>query len=122
MLWLRFAMIHSDPPISRMTIRTPKASASTLLVLSGPVVMCRKNTRCTPICAIARTTRATGMLGSHTRLVPATKKNGAPEPSQITSDPLCDASVVQLFVAGCYVKAVVDFIVSGAHFALPSKY
>jgi hypothetical protein len=49
MLWLRCAMIQSDPAISRMTIRTPKASASTLLVLSAPVVMCRKNTRCTPI-------------------------------------------------------------------------
>src|SRR5258708_33227988 len=77
MLWLRFAMIQSDPPITRNTIRTPNASASTLLVLLGPVVMCRKNTRCTPICAIASTTSATGMLGSHTRLVPATKKEVA---------------------------------------------
>src|ERR1700676_1016742 len=59
MLWLRFAMIQSDPPIRRMTIRTPKASAKTLLVLSGPEVMCSKNTRCTPI---ASTTSATGML------------------------------------------------------------
>jgi hypothetical protein len=42
MLWLRLAMIQSDPPITSSTIRTPNASASTLLVLSGPVVMCRK--------------------------------------------------------------------------------
>src|SRR5665213_2934988 len=54
MWWLRFAMIHSEPPITSTTMRTPNASAMTLLVLSGPVVMCRKNTRCTPICAIAR--------------------------------------------------------------------
>src|SRR5665213_951989 len=44
MLWFRFAMIHSEPAISRKTMSTPKASASTLLVLSGPVVMWRKNT------------------------------------------------------------------------------
>jgi hypothetical protein len=36
-------MIHSDPPIKRMTIRVPKASANTLLVLSGPVVTCRNH-------------------------------------------------------------------------------
>jgi hypothetical protein len=41
-------MIQSDPPIRRMTIRTPKASASTLLALSAVVVICRKNTRCPP--------------------------------------------------------------------------
>ena len=34
-------MIQSDPPITSTTIRTPKASANTLLVLSGPVVMWR---------------------------------------------------------------------------------
>ena len=28
-------MIQSEPPITRMTIKTPKANASTLLVLSG---------------------------------------------------------------------------------------
>jgi hypothetical protein len=38
-------MIHSEPATTRKTIRTPNASARTLLVLSGPVVMCRKNTR-----------------------------------------------------------------------------
>jgi len=48
-----------------------------LLVLSGPVVMCRKNTRCTPICAIASRLIATGMLGCQTRSVPATKKDVA---------------------------------------------
>ncbi len=49
-LWLRLAMIQSDPPITRSTIRTPNASASasTVLVLSGPVVMCRKITASPP--------------------------------------------------------------------------
>ena len=32
-------MIQSEPPISNTTMSTPKARASTLLVLSGPVVM-----------------------------------------------------------------------------------
>ena len=45
MFALRFAMIQSDPPTTSVTIKTPKASASTLLVLSGPVLMCRKNTK-----------------------------------------------------------------------------
>src|SRR5260370_33702832 len=57
MLSFRSAMIKSDPTTTRATISTPKASAITLLVLSGPVVTCRKNTRWTPICAIARTVR-----------------------------------------------------------------
>ena len=39
------AMIHIVPATTTNTMRTPKASASTLLVLSGPLVMCRKNTR-----------------------------------------------------------------------------
>jgi len=39
--------------------------------------MWRKNTRCTPICAIASTIMATGMLGCHTRSVPATKNDVA---------------------------------------------
>ena len=30
-------------------------------------MICRKKTRCTPICAIARTTRATGMAGRQTK-------------------------------------------------------
>ena len=63
-------MIHSEPAISSNTISTPKASARTLLVLSGPVVMWRKKTRCTPICAIASTTSAIGMLGCQTSVVP----------------------------------------------------
>ena len=45
MLSFRFVMIQSDPAITRKTMRMPNASASTLLVLSGPVVMCRKKTR-----------------------------------------------------------------------------
>ena len=45
MLSFRSAMIHSEPTTTRITMSTPNASASTLLVLSGPVVMCRKNTR-----------------------------------------------------------------------------
>ena len=39
------AMIHIVPATTTNTMRTPKASASTLLVLSGPLVICRKNTR-----------------------------------------------------------------------------
>jgi 5-aminolevulinate synthase len=45
MLSLRLVMIHVDPAITRNTTRRPNASASTLLVLSGPVVMWRKKTR-----------------------------------------------------------------------------
>jgi hypothetical protein len=44
-LSFRFVMITSEPPTTRSTTRMPKASASTLLVLSGAVVICRKNTR-----------------------------------------------------------------------------
>ena len=43
MLPFRSAMIHSDPATTRNTISTLNATASTLLVLSGPVPMCRKN-------------------------------------------------------------------------------
>jgi hypothetical protein len=49
MFVLRCAMIHSDPETMRVTTSRPKASASTLLVLSGPVPICRKNIKCTPI-------------------------------------------------------------------------
>ena len=70
-------MIHNEPPITTKTIKSPKASANTLLVLSGPVVMCRKKTRCPPICAIASTMMATGMRGCQTRLVPAIKNDVA---------------------------------------------
>ena len=68
-------MIQSEPVRSSSTISTPKASAMTLLTLSGPVVMWRKKTRWTPICAIARTTSATGMLGSQTSVVRAMKND-----------------------------------------------
>jgi vacuolar iron transporter family protein len=60
---LRLAMIHSEPPITRMTISTPKASASALLVLSGSLVMWRKKTRCTPIWATASIASMIGMPG-----------------------------------------------------------
>jgi hypothetical protein len=42
MFWSKFVMIHSEPAITTATISTPNASASTLFVLSGPDVMCRK--------------------------------------------------------------------------------
>ena len=45
MLSLRLFMIDSDPAITKDTIRMPNASASTLFVLSGAVLMCRKKTR-----------------------------------------------------------------------------
>ena len=45
MFALRCAMIHSEPATTRVTTSSPKASASTLLVLSGPVPICRKNTK-----------------------------------------------------------------------------
>jgi hypothetical protein len=38
-----FVVVQSDPAIVRVTVRIPKANASTLLVLSGPVT-CRKKT------------------------------------------------------------------------------
>ena len=44
MFALRWAMIHSEPETTSVTTSSPKASASTLLVLSGPVPICRKNT------------------------------------------------------------------------------
>lgn len=40
-----FVMIHSEPAMINRTIRTPNASAMTLLLLSGPVVMWMKKTR-----------------------------------------------------------------------------
>ena len=39
MFWLRLVMIHTDPTISTNTIKTPNASAITLFMLSGLVVM-----------------------------------------------------------------------------------
>src|SRR5882672_4787312 len=44
-LSFKFAIIHSEPATTSVTMSTPNASASTLLVLSGPVVMWRKKTR-----------------------------------------------------------------------------
>ena len=73
MLWFIVVMIDSVPTISNVTISRPKASASTLLVLSGPVVMCRKKTRWTPICAIASTDSAIGMLGARSGRARPTK-------------------------------------------------
>src|SRR5205814_1530973 len=67
MLACRLAMIQHDPPITRKTMNTPKASARMLFVLSGPLPRCRKKTRCTPICAKASTTSPTGMPGAHNR-------------------------------------------------------
>src|SRR6266581_1761497 len=37
--------MHSEPAATMITMSTPNASASTLLVFSGPEVMCRKKTR-----------------------------------------------------------------------------
>src|SRR5690349_19905412 len=45
MFKLRLAMIQLEPPITRNTISTPKASAMILFVLSGPLPRCRKKTR-----------------------------------------------------------------------------
>jgi hypothetical protein len=45
MLSFRSVMIQSEPATTRITIRMPNPSASTLFVSSGPVVMCKKNTR-----------------------------------------------------------------------------
>src|SRR5438309_1100954 len=76
-LSFRWAMIHNDPAITSATISTPKASASTLLVLSGAVVICRKKTRCTPICAMASTTSATGIPGPQISDVSSTANEAA---------------------------------------------
>ena len=61
-------MMIMDPKISSPTTNMPNASERMLLVESGAELMCRKNTRCTPIWAIARTASNTGMLGDHTTL------------------------------------------------------
>src|SRR5262245_30170456 len=76
-LLLKSNMIHSDPATTMVTMSTPNASASTLLVLSGPVVMCRKNTRWTPIWAMARTARPRGMPRAQSRDVLATQNDVA---------------------------------------------
>ena len=74
MLLLRLAMIQTEPVMTRKTIRTPKASARILFVLSGPLPRCRKKTRWTPICAKASTINPTGMPGGQSKLVCDTTK------------------------------------------------
>src|SRR6185369_3628483 len=69
------ATIHIVPATTTNTMRTPKASASTLLVLSGPLVMCRKNTRWMPIWAIASTTSPVATPGPHNTPVDATQND-----------------------------------------------
>jgi hypothetical protein len=66
-----------DPKMTRPTTNTPKASDKMLLVESGAVLMCKKNTKCTPICAIASTASRTGMLGPHTWLDEEAAKEAA---------------------------------------------
>ena len=75
MLPFRLAMITREPAITSRTMSTPNASASTLFVLSGPVVMCRKNTRWTPIWAIARTARPSGIPAAQSSDVLATQND-----------------------------------------------
>ena len=93
-------MIQIVPTITRKTIRTPNASARTLFVLSGPLVMWRKKTRCTPIWAIARTTSPTATPGPHkarSRRYPegnARQQQGETETDHI-SDGLADNAVVR---------------------------
>ena len=70
-------MIQSVPPITSTTMSTPKASAMALLVLSGPVVRWRKNTRCTPIWAMASTISAAGTTGPQTRPVAGRPKDSS---------------------------------------------
>ena len=85
---------------------TPKASARTLLVLSGPVVTCRKNTRCTPICAMASTASAIGMLGVQTRSSAGSRKAttvssaASAEPDDIADDAAADLVALAGLVAG----------------------
>ena len=94
-------MIQSDPTMINMTMRTPNASASTLLALSGPVVMWMKKTRWTPIWAIASTTSASGMLGPQTRLVPAMKKaTTVMKASQEKADQVAQKAFRHLVAAG----------------------
>src|SRR5258706_4369985 len=51
MLLLRFAMIQTDPVMTRKTIQKPKARGRKLLVVSEPLPRCSKDTRGTPIWA-----------------------------------------------------------------------
>src|SRR5579859_8025996 len=76
-LEFRFHMMISEPNTTRPTTNTPKASASTLLVESGALLMCRKNTRCTPIWAIASTASRMGMAGVQTCCVDDAQKDAS---------------------------------------------
>ena len=77
------AMARSTPPpcaiitTSALLLAMAADGAITVLVLSGPVVTCRKNTRCTPICAMAKTTSATGMPGPQIRPVCGAQNDAA---------------------------------------------
>src|SRR3984893_1920248 len=92
-LSFRSAMIKSDPTTTRATISTPNASAITLLVLSGPVVTCRKNTKWIPICAMARTvkpretppTQSSDVLATQNDM--AVRTTARPSPIVYTSTP-----------------------------------
>jgi len=53
MFSFKFAIIHSDPPITKRYDEHTERKHQHVIGLSGPVVMCRKNTRCTPIWAMA---------------------------------------------------------------------
>jgi hypothetical protein len=70
-------MMIIDPKMTSPTTKTPKARDRMLLVESGAVLMCKKKTKCTPICAIARTARSTGMLGPQTELEEEAAKDAA---------------------------------------------
>src|SRR5438034_138851 len=74
MLLLRLARIQAEPVMTRKTIRTAKARARILFVLSGPLARCRKKARWKTICAKASTTNPTGMPGGHSKLVCDTTK------------------------------------------------
>ena len=63
-----FAMIHSDPAITRKTIRRPKASASTLLALSGPVVMLDRRPQLSAALKAANQHKAPTIVARHERL------------------------------------------------------
>src|SRR6476661_10500821 len=77
MFWLISAMIHMEPATTTKTMSTPNANARTLLVLSGPVVMCRKKTRWIPIWAMASTARPREMPGAQSSEVFATQNDVA---------------------------------------------
>ena len=87
MFAFRLAMIQSEPETTSVTINRPKMSAITLFVLSGFVLMLRKNTRCTPICAMASTASPAGTPWAHNRWVCETRKE-APVSSSAKKSPM----------------------------------